>query len=135
MQFFGYFTLWQINTTVYSHIFLTAIKDLSSFEFLKHVFVQKLEVGCDDFGDIGEVSCSAHEIITGLERLGPCSVFENSSVLVWCLRGIPVILVLMLLLFIIGQYNTMMQRLYLKIRKRLYWNPFIRYGLESTLEL
>ena len=53
MQFFGYFTLWQISTTVQVHIFLESVKTLANFEFLADVFIQELRVECDDFGNVG----------------------------------------------------------------------------------
>jgi hypothetical protein len=69
MQFFGYFTLWQISTTVQAHIFLESVMTLANFEFLADVFIQELRVECDDFGDVGEVSCETYTVATGFKRL------------------------------------------------------------------
>ena len=108
------------------------MKTLANFEFLAEIFLHGLQVECNEFG---EVSCNAYTIVTGFERLGPCSIDENSSVLVFILKCMPGILLLMLILFIIGRCNSKIRGLYLAFKKRLFWNPFIRYSLESTLEL
>ena len=69
------------------------------------------------------------------EYLGSNSFLENAGVMALGISLFVVALVCFVILFIFGKRFEAVRGVYIKLKKLLFWNLFIRYVLQSTLKL
>ena len=71
----------------------------------------------------------------GIDRVGSSSLIDNMGSMLILGLIIVGILILLFVLAIIARKCTCVQKSYVAIKKKLFYNTFLRYVLQSTLKL
>ena len=76
-----------------------------------------------------------YKVTTGDARLGSGNIFHDATVAVLLAGALGVAVVAMLALLAVRRYSEKLRKFYRYLRKRLFWNAFIRFVFHSTLSL
>ena len=81
----------------------------------------------DDLSDIDQK--------TGVERFGSTSLIDNIGAMLLIAGAILIVLVLLCILKCCTKRSKCTKKIYDLIKKKLFYNAFLRYVLQSTLKL
>lgn len=105
LQFVVYYPLWQVTIPLMAEIAIIEFKKLAYFEFLKEwIFTDEVK-----------------------EQLGPNSFFESAGVMALGIVFFVIALVMLAVLFVVGQRFEFMKVMFIYLKKFLFWNSIIRY--------
>ena len=76
-----------------------------------------------------------YRVPSGKGRLGSGRMMDYAAVSVVAAIALAVILVILVILFFTKRYSGKLMKLYHTIKKKIFWNAFIRYLLQETLKL
>ena len=74
-----------------------------------------------------EFHCIAYKIKTGVHRLGSNSLTNNAGAFLIFAVVLLLVNAVTAIAYLAGKYNTKVKTLYEAIKRKLFWNAFIRY--------
>ena len=139
LQFEVFMLLWQISIPYKAEAFLKYIKLLAlmefiPFEWLTDSITDLIGIECDsEVEQCSETPDDAEK--QGLSKLGSSNVVKNMGIMLLVAVAILIVLIVVLLSQSCVRRDHRLLKVYLMIKKRLFWNTFIRYVLQSELKL
>lgn len=145
LQFLIYMQMWLISLPLTTQIVLSQLKSLALLEFIPTDWfknlLKKLLTGDDPAAECDGTCAEAVEkedsVLneeSGIDRVGSSSLLDNMGVML-LLGVLLVTLVLLLVLIRFCRRRAFCEKLYLAFKKKMCYNFFFRYVMQSTLKL
>ena len=149
LQFLIFMQMWTITFPPTTRIILEQLRSLALLEFIptesftrffKKILGMSEDGDCDEESsetcestDTSEESVASQE--TGIDRVGSNDLMDNMGAMLAIAFIILCIAVLLCLLKVLGRRCNCLRKTYIAIKKKLFYNTFLRYILQSTLKL
>ena len=133
LQFIVYYPLWQVYIPPKAYILMQEFRKLAFFEFLELIYKRDDEnCSIPISNEDGKKDCNK----MGFHRLGSEDFLKNSGVLI--IIGVIILtsaLIVVIGLSFIAHRIAKVKQLVIKVKKKIFWNAFIRYVFQSTIKL
>ena len=142
LQFLIFMQQWQTSLPYTTSIFLRELKNIALYEFIPMESIKSWIrdlFGIEDNCSGGCHTASSEEdtlnFDSGIDRVGSNSLIDNMGAMLGL--GIVIILLLIVLglLLLCVKRSPRAKRIYTALSKKLFYNTFMRYVLQSSLKL